>query len=195
MTKSRGRRPAGSGTREAITAAAREQFAERGYERTTFRSVAEAAGVDPGLVVHFHGSKAGLFRDALALTVDPGPLVEELLAGPREALGERLARTVNALFENPATRATLLGRVRSAASNPEAAALVREMIRSDIVGPLVRGLGVDQTERRAALVSSQMIGYVVARAIIGVDALAEMSPDETISAFAPTYQRYLAEPL
>ena len=38
MVVTRGRRPAGSGTREAILAAASRAFAEQGYPRTTLRA-------------------------------------------------------------------------------------------------------------------------------------------------------------
>jgi AcrR family transcriptional regulator len=62
-----GRRPGRSGTREAVAAAAIEQFAELGYERTTIRSVARSAGVDPALVLRFHGSKDALFRDVMQI--------------------------------------------------------------------------------------------------------------------------------
>jgi AcrR family transcriptional regulator len=188
MALSRGRRPAGSGTRETIVSTAREQFAERGYDRTTFRSVAQAAGVDPALVVHYHGSKAGLFRDALSLTRDPAPLVARLLDGPRRTIGARLAAALAALFEDPESRAILLGRVRCAASNEQAAVMVREMIAGDIVLPLARGLGVDDPERRSALVSSQLIGFVVARYILAFPALEDVDPAE---ALAPVLQRYL----
>ena len=48
------------------TAAARirdtaiERFGELGFEKTTIRDIAKAAGVSPGLILHHFGSKAGL---------------------------------------------------------------------------------------------------------------------------------------
>ena len=60
-----GRRAGDSGTREAILQAAREQFAERGYEGGTIRAIAGAAGVDPALVHHFYGTKERLFAAAM----------------------------------------------------------------------------------------------------------------------------------
>ncbi len=48
-----GRRAGESGTREAILAAARAQFAARGYDGATIRAIAAAAAVDPALVHHF----------------------------------------------------------------------------------------------------------------------------------------------
>jgi AcrR family transcriptional regulator len=50
--------------RARIRQAALEQFAEHGYERTTIRGIAAAAGVSPGLVRHHFGAKEAL-RDAV----------------------------------------------------------------------------------------------------------------------------------
>ncbi len=50
--------------RARIRQAALTQFAEVGFERTTIRGIAAAAGVSPGLVRHHFGSKQEL-RDAL----------------------------------------------------------------------------------------------------------------------------------
>ena len=66
-----GRRPGDSGTRDAILAAARRQFAELGYDRTSMRQVAIEAGVDPTLVSHFHGSKVHLFLAVVELSFLP----------------------------------------------------------------------------------------------------------------------------
>ena len=54
----------GQATRAAILDIARSQFGSHGFERTTIRSVASAAGVDPALVMHYFGNKAALFAAA-----------------------------------------------------------------------------------------------------------------------------------
>src|ERR1700744_1110037 len=54
----------GQATRAAILDIARSQFGDHGFERTTIRSVASAADVDPALVMHYFGNKAGLFAAA-----------------------------------------------------------------------------------------------------------------------------------
>jgi AcrR family transcriptional regulator len=46
--------------RARIREAALDQFAENGFERTTIRGIAAAAGVSPGLVRHHFGSKQEL---------------------------------------------------------------------------------------------------------------------------------------
>lgn len=50
--------------RARIRQAALDQFAEQGYEHSTIRGIATAAGVSPGLVRHHFGSKQEL-RDAV----------------------------------------------------------------------------------------------------------------------------------
>lgn len=50
--------------RARIRQAALAQFSEHGYERTTIRGIAAAAGVSPGLLRHHFGSKQAL-RDAV----------------------------------------------------------------------------------------------------------------------------------
>ena len=87
----RGRRPAGSGTREAILAAASRAFAEQGYPRTTLRGIARDAGVDTRLVTHYFGSKQDLFVAVVELPFDPEQVMPALLAPGREGVGFRLA--------------------------------------------------------------------------------------------------------
>ncbi|MCF2573441.1 TetR/AcrR family transcriptional regulator [Brevibacterium sp. UCMA 11754] len=47
-------------TAERILSAAVKEFSEHGFTKTTIRSIASAAGVSPGLVIHHFGSKEGL---------------------------------------------------------------------------------------------------------------------------------------
>src|SRR5215813_7667538 len=140
-----GRRPGASNTREAIAAAARRQFAEVGYDRATIRSIAAAAGVDPALVIRFHGSKDALFRTVMDLPPQVSETIVRLAEGPRETVGRRLAEVIVAALENPETRLVVLGRIRSASSHPEAAALVRETVTRD-VGRLAAALTDDRPE-------------------------------------------------
>jgi len=66
-----GRRPGNVDTRGQIVAAAARVFAEKGYDATSLRAVARAAGVDPALVHHYFDGKADLFVTAMALPFDP----------------------------------------------------------------------------------------------------------------------------
>ena len=100
LARRSGRRPGDSGTREAIRAAAIEQFAERGYDRPSMRSIAQQAGVDPALVSHYFGSKHALFVDVVELPFDPAVVIPALFAtGDRDGIGARLAGFLVSVLE------------------------------------------------------------------------------------------------
>jgi AcrR family transcriptional regulator len=191
IRRGRGRRKGESGTREAILAAARRLFAERGYDRTSLRAIAGEAGVDPALVTHFFGSKQRLFVEVVEFPFDPGEVLPAILVGDREAVGMRLAELIVSVLENAEARARVLGIVRAAASEPEAARMVRELLTREVWAPGAALLGVDDAELRMNLVGSQIVGIVMARYIVGAEPLASLPPEELVAAIGPTLQRYL----
>lgn len=190
-----GRRPGDSGTRTAIRTAARNQFASRGYDRTTMRSVASEAGVDPALITHYFGSKRHLFADVVELPFDPAEVIPEFFAAGRDTAGARLARFIVGVLEVPESRSRMTSLVRAAASEPEAAELIRELIMREILAPLVEQLGSSDAELRASLAQAQVVGLIMARYIVQVEPLASLPPEALIRAIAPSLQRYLTEPL
>jgi AcrR family transcriptional regulator len=192
--KKTGRRPGDSGSRDAIAVAARAQFAETGYDRATMRAIAQRAGVDPALVLHFFGSKEGLFREVMAMPPAFTDALASLATGPRETVGRRLAEVVVAALENPATRAVVVGRIRSATSHAEAAELVRQTVTRDLMA-LASALTDDHPEARAAFAAVQVVGVTLVRYIVAVEPLASMPPNELVDAMAPAFQRCLVEPL
>ncbi|HEV2724542.1 MAG TPA: TetR family transcriptional regulator [Thermoleophilaceae bacterium] len=190
-----GRRPGASGTREAITDAARHQFAELGYDRATIRGVATEAGVDPALVVHFFGSKQRLFLSVMTLPFEPEEAMPRILAGRRSEVGLRLAQFAVGILEEPKAQRVVTGIIRAATSEPEAARMVRDLFAERVVGAIAEGLAVADARLRANLVSSQVIGLVMARYVVRVEPLASLPPEALIKAIAPTFQRYLVGPL
>lgn len=192
--KRTGRRPGTTETRDRIAIAARAQFAEVGYDGATFRRIAAAAGVDPALVVHFYGSKENLFREVMAL---PQAVAEGLLriaSEPAPDMGRRLAELVVAALESPVTRPIVLGRIRSATTHPDAAALVRETVTRDLQR-LTSAITEDKPETRAVLIGSHLVGIALARYVVLVEPLASMAPGEVVELLAPTFQRFLQAPL
>jgi AcrR family transcriptional regulator len=190
-----GRRPGDSGTRAAIRAAAARQFAERGYDRTSLRSIAGEAGVDPKLVAHFFGTKQQLFVEVVQLPFDPAVVVPTVFGGEPGRVGERVAAFVLGVLDDPEARRPLVGLVRAAATQPEAARMVRELMTREVVARIVEALGADDADLRASLVGSQVVGLLMARHIIGVEPLASLPRDAVAAAIAPNLQRYLVEPL
>ena len=196
MARPSGRRPGDSGTREAIRAAAIEQFAARGYDRPSMRSIAQQAGVDPALVSHYFGSKHALFVDVVELPFDPAVVIPVLFAGGgRDGIGARLAGFLVSVLEQPAPRQRVIGLVRAATSEPEAARMVRDLLAREIFARVVEELRADDAQLRANLVSSQIIGLVMARYIVGLEPLASLPAEDVAALVAPTLQRYLTEPL
>ena len=186
-----GRRPGSSGTREAILAAARAGFAERGYTGTTIRAVAKAADVDPALVLHFFGTKDDLFAACLALPPEMMARMPAAFDGDPSAVGERLTRTYLSLWEDPATGPALLAVVRSAVSHQDAAQRLGEFVGSLLLAPTAERLHVDAPELRVALASAQLIGLALSRYVVRVESVVHAELETLVRAVAPSVQRYL----
>src|ERR1700683_2650706 len=90
-------------TEARILDAASRVFVTAGYERTTIRAVASAAGVDAGLVMHYFGSKQELFRRV----IDAAP-VPEVSGTPGQAAEQILAGIASRLASEPVAAVTLL---------------------------------------------------------------------------------------
>ena len=188
-----GRRPGQQDTREAILAASREAFAERGYDGASIRLIAAGAGVDPALVHHYFGTKDQLFLAVMQAPMDPAELLPPVLAGGVDGVGERLVRTMLGVWDSPAGSAAV-ALVRSAVSNELIAKMLREFIFNRILRRVAKGLGLDPAESRyrVSLVASQMAGLIMVRYIIKIEPLASAPPETIVELIGPTVQRYIA---
>jgi AcrR family transcriptional regulator len=178
-------------TRGAIIAQARRQFGEHGYTETTLRGVAAGADVDPRLVLHYFGSKRGLFQEALELPIDPAVIVQTILGGPEDEVGSRAARLMLGVLRDPGPQVVLTGLIRAAVSDPEAAELIRDVLTERLLVPIARGIGADQPELRASLAASQVVGLLVARHVVGIEPLASASDAQLLAALGPVMTHYL----
>ena len=187
-----GRRPGRQNTRDAILAAARQEFAERGYGGASIRSIATAAGVDPALVHHYFGTKDELFAATVNFPVNPAEFVPRVLAGGAEGVGERLVRAFVSTWDSPVGAAGV-ALLRSAVSSQLAARLLREFLTTQILRRVNAMLQIDPAEAplRAALVASQVSGLALMRYVLKVEPLASAPPEDVVAAVAPTIQRYL----
>ena len=181
----------GTGTREAILAAARAAFGERGYDGATMRGIAAAAGVDAALLHHYHGTKEELFTAAMHLPVDPATVIPQVLAAGPDGVGERLVRTFLGVWDAPGHASPFVALIRSAVSNERAAGMVRQFITRVVIRRIVGSLDTDNPELRATLVGSQMVGLAMARYVLRLEPLASATTEEVVAAVAPTIQRYL----
>jgi AcrR family transcriptional regulator len=191
-----GRRPGRQDTKEAILAAAREAFAEKGFDGASIRYIATSAGVDPALVHHYFGTKDQLFLAAMKIPIDPGKIIPQIAAGGIDGFGERLVRTFLGIWDSPMGAAGV-ALLRSAVRNELAARLLREFITTQVMRRALVHLDIDPAEvpTRASLVGSQILGLAMMRYVIKLEPLASGPPDAVAAAIGPTLQRYITEPI
>ncbi|CAM5396510.1 hypothetical protein SGLAM104S_03264 [Streptomyces glaucescens] len=143
-TRRRGRPPGAelAGTRARILTAAREEFSERGYEKTSVRGIGKAAGVDAALVHHYFGTKEQIFEAAIEVAFAPALQAPDAIGdGPLDDVGERLTRFIIGVWENPSTRKPVLAIVRSAVNNEVAAAVFRRLVARQVMRRVARLAG------------------------------------------------------
>jgi AcrR family transcriptional regulator len=163
-------------TEARILDAASRLFVERGYERTTIRAIAKAAGVDGGLVMHYFGSKRELFQ--CVTHGHPGP---ELSGSAEQVTEQILARLAEMLTSEPVHSLALM---RSMLTDPEAAQALREgaaLLQAQISRPIP----TDDADVRAALVSAVWLGVIVSRHLLSSDTLKAASPQQVIDLLRP----------
>src|SRR3977135_4069542 len=71
-------------TKAVILAAARQRFAESGFERATIRAIAADANIDPSMVMRYFGNKDQLFAAAADFDLQ----IPDLSDVERDQLGE-----------------------------------------------------------------------------------------------------------
>jgi AcrR family transcriptional regulator len=190
-----GRPPGSPPNREAILAAARALFIERGYERATMRAIAARAGVDSALVHHYFGSKDRLLAGAVRFqAVDAVPA---LIAAGLDGLGERLIRGAFELYDSlPASElGALIGLLRTATTNEDAASLLRESFETGGFAQVAAALHLPQPGLRVALAGSILIGLAMARYVVRLEPIANADVDSLVAWYAPALQWCLAEAL
>ncbi|MFF2140652.1 TetR family transcriptional regulator [Streptomyces sp. NPDC058193] len=183
----------GPDARTRILEAARTEFATRGYDKTSMRGIAKEAGVDAALVHHYFGTKDEVFAAAVEVSFEPALVIPEILDGPADAMGERLARYFIGVWENPVSRAPLLAIVRSALTHEAAAKVLRGFVLRRLLERIAAELDVPDPTFRAELAASHMIGIAILRYVIQAEPLASADPEKIIAMVAPTLQRYLTE--
>jgi AcrR family transcriptional regulator len=185
-----GRRPGPTTTRDAILSAARDLFAEKGYDGASLRAIARAAGVDPALVHHFYGNKESVFVAAMRFPLDPSELVPKILSAPRDRLGEAMVRTFMEVWDAEERRAPLLAMLRSAMTNEQIAALMREFVTSALFARAGEIHQIPMLRINAAV--GQMLGVALLRYVLKVEPIASATEDELVEQLAPAIQFHLA---
>jgi AcrR family transcriptional regulator len=185
-------RPAGaSDRRERILTSARELFAQNGIDKTSIRTVAAAAGVDPALVHHYYGSKQQLFAAAINVPIDPMEVLRPLRDTPVEKLGYTLLSVLLPLWDSERGKG-FIATIRSLLAGSEVS-LLRSFLQEIIAVEV--GTRVDNPPGtgliRVQFVASQLVGVVVARYIIELDPFKSLPVEQIAETIGPNLQRYL----
>lgn len=160
---------------ELLLEAAQRLFGERGFERTTTREIADAAGVDAALIARYFGSKTGLYLAALHAELKDGP--------PPDLL-------------QPDRMLALLGRVDERGPGPvfqsavhphedeDVQASAREALHTRLVTPLrqrFEAAGVDRPQLRAELAAAAFAGVALGRASGSFPELGKVPSEDLVS--------------
>jgi AcrR family transcriptional regulator len=172
-------------TEARILDAASRVFVAEGYERTTIRAVASAAGVDAGLVMHYFGSKQELYRRV----IDAAP-VPDISGTPAEAAEQILALLADRLASASVASLALL---RSMLTNPEAASAASDGI-ARFEAQIAQAIPADDADLRAAIISAITMGITVSRHLIKTDELATADPARVIQLLRPCVLSLAARP-
>lgn len=162
-------------------------FAARGFERTTVRAVAAEAEIDPSMVMRYFGSKAGLFAAAATSNVEP----PDLGRVPAEKRGECMVRHFVDRWEHGPEDDSLVFLLRTAVTNPQVAEQMQGNFKRLIVEP-VAALGVDQVDRRAGLIGTQLLGLALCRYVLRLQPIAAAPVEQVIADVAPAVALALA---
>jgi AcrR family transcriptional regulator len=172
-------------TEARILDAATQVFFTDGYDRATIRAVASAAEVDPGLVMHYFGSKQELYRRV----IEAAP-VPELRGTPVEAAEQVLAGIADRLASAPVASLALL---RSMLTNPEAATAASAGI-ARYQAQIAQAIPADDADLRAAIISAITLGITVSRHLIKTGELATAEPVDVVRLLRPCMLSLAAQP-
>ena len=131
------------GTATALVRAARQLFAQHGFDGTSVRAITSAAGANLGAITYHFGSKAALYETVLRSVI--GPSRERLAVaadGPGTPL-QRVEAMVRALFdylyENPDMPSLMMQLLVSVRPIPESALQAMQANVGKLAGLIAEG--------------------------------------------------------
>ena len=176
-------RPSGNpDTRTRLLEAARTLFRERGYDATSVRAIAREAGVDAAMVNHYFGGKEGLFQAVMDLPVAPSKVFHELLDEITiENMPARIATQFVKVWEGKDSGPAMIALLRRAISDPDQVQVLRSRMTEGLLLPIAKVLSgdhPDDAQLRVAMIASQLFGMMVARHILRLLPLVDLSVEQ-----------------
>jgi AcrR family transcriptional regulator len=156
------------------------------------RSIARRAGVDPALVHHYFQDKADLFAESISAPIRPDRIVKEILAGPREKIGENIIRYLLAALDDKVARTRMISLLHTALGQEFAATMLRQFLTREVLRRIADAIGGPDAELRASLAASQIVGLIVVRFGVRIEPLATAPVDAIVAMVGPVIQWHLA---
>ena len=178
-----GMRRSSAETKAVILAAAKQRFAESGYERATIRAIAADANIDPSMVMRYFGNKDQLFASAADFDLQ----LPDFSSTKRDEMGGQLVTYFMDRWERDEALVVLL---RSSTTNAEAAQRMQEIFAGQLL-PAITKINAGDAPRRAGLIATQVLGLALCRYVLRLPPVVAMSRDEVVEWLGPTIQRYL----
>lgn len=194
-------------TRTRILRAAQRSFSTLGYHGTALRALADEVGCNVALIPYHFGSKAGLFREAVAEglgTIDTIPEVAEIRFADPAVAAAAIAPLMLRLFtvepQGPALRSVLLATVAPRPGDEDVVgelhAAVQRVIDRVSVEPEGRP---DAASRISAeevlgfhLTGAMFLGLHTLRTVVGLEPLASAPDAELERILVPVLEWLLA---
>lgn len=174
-------------TRAAILSAARQLLADRGYEGTTIRAVAAVAGIDPSMVIRYHGTKEGLF----AAAVDVDLYLPAASDVPKDQVGEIVARHVLRRWEGDLSDNFITLLLRSSTTNQAAVDKLQQIFENQLLR-FVEDLtgGSSDSRLRASMISSHVLGLAYCRYIAKLPTVLQLDDEVLVRTLGVVLQHY-----
>lgn len=144
--------------------------------------------------MQYFTSKDELFATVLSVPAHALTRMTDAWRGPEAGIGERVARAFLDVWGNdPTASEPLLAMLRGAMATEQAAAQLRDFIEDRLLIGVVAHLRDDSDTRlRIGIASAMLVGIIVARSVVRVPTIANVSLESIVSATATALQPLLA---
>lgn len=179
--------PRSADTQARIIAAARPLFAKHGYQGTTIRAVAAAAGIHASMVMRYFERKEGLFAAAAEFDLR----LPDFSQVNQSDLGGALVRQFLDRWEGEGAGDELRALLGVAHTNATARGRLMEIFTKQIEPMVACATDVQNKEQCAALIVTQMLGLAFTRYILRLPPIVKLSRVFLEEHIGATIQGYL----
>ncbi len=160
-------------TRARIAEAAQSQFSVAGFNATSVRDIAHAAGCDPALIIRYFGSKEALFAEVGAFNLN----LPDLSGKTPEAAARQLAAHFIKIWEDPKGGERFQILLRSAAAHEPSAERLRSIFAQQAL-TMISAYCADapRAQKTAAMVASIILGTALTRHVLRLPHMVDMTP-------------------